>query len=922
MGEFSTESGPSVLPVALDSFVAREAEMAAVQALLGRSRLVTITGPAGVGKTRLAVEAAIVAGDDYDDGVVFAPLAGTCDPGLVPQSVASALSLAEQPGRVLADTVVDHLRDRRMLLVLDNCEHVVSGAARLVDTLLRSCAGLVVLATSQEPLSIAGEVVWALSALAVPGTGGPVEASPAVRLFCDRAAAIRPGFALTADTAPAVAEICRRLDGVALAIELAAARVAVLRPAEIAARLSDRFKLLSGGSRLGPARHRSLQAALDWSHELCSAPERALLRRLSLFPAGATLDAAVEVCAGGDVPPAEVFDTMAALVAKSLVVAETSGVETRFRLLETVRLYARDRLDEAGELEDALRRHASWYTDLAESAEVHLTGRDQGSWLRRIEIEHDNVRAALEWAIGGGDAELAQRLSGALTLWWRVRGYFSEGRSYLDEALAVGPSTPDGVRAKALWGVGFLATMLGDTDQSAACLEEALSLYRRLGDRKGSARSLLLLADCRVHCDASSAMALLEESAGLAREVGDEWCLAHARALCGLALVMQGDPVAARPVLDEAVAVARRSHDDQGLRMAMAVLGQLALGQGDYDVAQQAFEEVAVVTRDLGEVYGTAVALIGLGEIALARGDYETARCTLEGGERAGRRTANPDVIVTALALRAELAQVQDDIAAARRLYDEAVAFASDSGHVCISAVRGLGELAAAEGDTRRAARLFEKALGMAEGSNNDRSVAAILFDMAELARSTATRERALTLHHKALDLRTRMGDCRGVVESLEALAGLAADAGEQRADYGARLLGAAAHLRGDRGYARSAAQHRTHEADLERLRACMGAEELDTALALGAELSVEEAVSYATKGRRGRSRPTTGLESLTRAERDVAALAAAGLSNPEIGVQLFIGTWTVKGHLKRVFAKLGVSSRVELARLWMESGN
>lgn len=908
----------ALLPLALDTFVAREAEMAELAALLGRSRLVSVTGPSGVGKTRLALEAARVLGDGYTDGVVLAALAGTSSGDRLAEAVASALAVGEQAGRPLLDTVIDHLGDRRLLLLLDNCEHVVADAAQLVDAVLRACAGVTVLVTSQEPLAIPGEATLLLGPLAVPEEDAAAdESAPAVRLFCERAAVARPSFALTPDIAPEVAEICRRLDGVALAIELAAARVAVLTPGEIAARLSDRFTLLTGGSRVGPARHQSLQAAIDWSHELCSERERALLRRLSVFAGGATLDAAVEVCAGRGVAAGEILTTVAALVARSLVIADTTGPRARYRLLETVRAYAADRLDEAGESAATKHRHAEWCAALVEEAEPRLTGGDQHRWLVRLEAEHANLRAALDWSIASADAVLALRLAGPLTIWWRVRGHFTEGRRYLEAALPLDAGVPCELRAKALWGLGFLAMMLGDTAVAMATLQESIDIYRELRDESGWARSALLLANCVVYFNPLGAQPLLEQSAALASGSGDDWCLSHALALAGLSHHLQGEPAAARPLLDQAANVARRSHDDQGLRIAYAILGEVAFAEGDHDTAEEALDKVLSVTGRLCEAYGAAVALVGLGEVALARGDYDTARRRLDEGTKAARSTATPGLITSALTLQAELALAEEDPDRARHLCQEAIAVAAGAGQDSPAARRGLGEVALASGDGELAGELLDDALERACRAKNEREAAAVQFDLAELAVARVERVNAVALHHQVLKMRRGLGDIRGVIGSLEALAAVAVDGARPRGAYAARLLGAVERLRGERRYARTPAQLRAHAATTARLGACLADAELEAAWAQGAELSVEDAVAYATKGRGARNRPATGLESLTRAERDVAALAAAGLSNPEIAQRLFIATWTVKGHLKRIFAKLGVSSRVDLARQW-----
>ena len=919
-GDPNRTDGPSTrrLPLALDSFVGRAAEQAEVASMLGRSRLVTVVGPAGVGKTRLALETASALAPGYPHGAVFVALAGPSGPSLVPQAVASALGVGERPGRDLTVTLSDYLRSRRLLLVLDNCEHVAAKAAALVEGLLRSCGGLSVLATSQEALGVAGEQVWALAPLGVPASEDDTEESPAVRLFCERAAAIRPDFALNAEVAPAVAEICRRLDGVALAIELAAARVAVLSPAEIAARLADRLALLAGGGRGGPARHQSLRAAIDWSHDLCSGPEQALLRRLSVFAGGATLAAASTVCAGGELAGAPMLDTLSGLVAKSLVAADTIRAETRYRLLETLRLYAGERLEGSGEAAEVQGRHARWFAVVAEEAEPGLTGADQRRWLERLGVEQDNLRAALDWALEHREAVVALRLAGALTLWWRVRGSFSEARTYLVAALALAGEVPAGLRAKAAWGAALMAVMIGDPVGALALAEEALDLYRGLGDTAGWARSLLVAANCHALLGAPvAAQPLLEQSVALARDAGDDWCLAHALALGALSHRSQGEPAAARALADEAVSVARRSRDAQGLRIGLILLGEIALGHGDLDAAEVALGEAMAVTADLGETYGTAGALVGLAEVALTRGDHDRALGLLEEGEQGARAAGTPNLVVDALYLRARLAQDNDDLAAARRLYDEAVLVAAEAGGYCAAALRGLGEVAWAEDDTGAAGRLFDEALERARAAADHREVAAVLADIADLAHAAGDHGRAVALHHEVLALRRRAADTRGLVESIESLGSLGVDSGRRRADGAARLLGAAEALRQAHGYVPTSAQRRRREHDLARLRLSLDPGELEGAWAQGTDFSIQQAVSYATKGRGSRNRPAVGWSSLTKTEREVAELAAGGLSNAEIADQLKIATGTVKGHLKRVFAKLDISSRIDLARNW-----
>ncbi|HET7487846.1 MAG TPA: LuxR C-terminal-related transcriptional regulator [Acidimicrobiales bacterium] len=912
---------PGRLPLSFDRFVAREAETAAVAALLRRCPLVTVGGGAGVGKTRLAIEVAGAVASDFPDGVAFVPLASIRRPGGVPQAVADALGL----DRCLdaTATVADHLRRARLLLVLDNCEHLGAEVAETAAALLAACPRLGILATSQVPLAAAGETVWRLGPLAVPAVGAgaaDVEAAAAVRLFCDRAGAASGGFALTPEVAPAVTEICRRLDGVPLALELAAPWVRVLAPAEIAARLADRFALLTGGNRLAVPRHQSLRAALDWSYELCSAEEQAVLRRLAAFAGGAPLPAVGDVCSDRRMDAGTVTGALTALVARSLVTVDDRCGKPRYRMLETVRQYAAERLAEAGEGVTVRERHARWCLALAEASEPQLTGAEQRVWLARLGAEHENLRTALEWVIANGRDEIALRLAGALTLFWRMGGHFDEGRRYLDAALATAGAAPDEARAKAEWGLGLLSAMLGDHVGAAPVLHEALHRYRILGDAAGAARSLLVLGNCAISTSPVRAQALLEQSVALARDAGDEWCTAHALAMGGLSHVNQGAPQAARPLVDEAVAVARRSGDAQGLRIGLALLGRVARHQGAYAVAEAALAESRDLTRELGEHYGVAVATIELGAVALARGDREQTGRLLAEAEIAARSCGSPGLQTETLVLRGRLAQAEGDFERARRLFEEAVDARGEAGYRCAPLSRGLGEVAAACGDEAGAARLLEDAVALAREIRDPAEEAAATHGLAELARAQGDHALAEALHRSALRLRRDVGDGHGQIDSVEAIGSLAVSAGRRHAG-GAQLLGAAERLRHDYGWARTAIQRRQYEDDVAALRERHGADAVDAMLARGAELTLAQAARAAARAGRKSTRPTTGAASLTATEQKVAALAAQGMSNVGIAAELFMSASTVKRHLRRIFAKLRVTSRVQLVQMPLDAG-
>lgn len=909
----------SNLPLAVSSFVGRDEEMAEVTKLVAANRLVTLTGPAGIGKTRLALEVAATLLPRYRDGAWLAELGSLTEPAAVPRAVATVLSVQEVGCRELTDSLVAHLRERRLLLLLDTCEHVVGACAELTCALLRACPGLSILATSREPMGIVGETVWRVAELRAPEpgeTGPDVHAYEAVRLFVDRASTIQPRFSLSPEATPAVAEICRRLDGIPLAIELAAARVEVLSPAEIARGLDDRFAFLTGGSRSAPLRHQTLLAAVEWSYELLSEPERALFRRLSVFAGGFTVEAAEAVCGQAEVGQA--FDLVVRLVVKSLAVADTSTSEARYRLLDTIRAYGRQRLAETGEAAELQARHARWCVALAEQGESELTGPGQQRWLERLGAEHDNLRSALEWALGEGQTELALRLAGALVLFWRVGGHFSEGRRWLEQAVASSVDAPPALRAKGLWGTGLLALVVDDVDAAVPVVQESVSLYRQLGDARGTARALLALAECWRGDPA--ALPLLEEAVALARQAGDAWCLAHALALSASEHASRDELDGARDLFEQCLAVAREGHDKQGLQAGLIGLGSVALRQGDYRAAQALLDEALGAAEELGDDCGRAATLSHLAELAIGRGDYGRARKLLDEVVVLTRELGRPASVPHPLVLLGRVAQAQGDLREARRLFEAALGASRSSGARVGPALGALAEVTVASGDGAAARVGFELARAEARASGDKAALAEALFGLASLARASGDDDRAASLHYEALGLRAEIGHGPAVAASLEAVAGLAVAAG--RLEQAARLFGAAERARADQGYARPAIEAASYAADLARLRQGLPSAELEAAWAQGTQLSLEEAVDHACRGRGPRRRPDTGWDSLTRAERQVAALVAEGLSNRQIAERLFISVGTVKAHLSHVFAKLGMAGRAELrCEVWRRQG-
>jgi non-specific serine/threonine protein kinase len=635
------ETWPHNLPAQLTNFVGREQELTEIQTLLRRTRLLTLTGPGGSGKTRLALQAAAKATDRFEEGVFFVELAPLFDPGLVILTVAQVFGVPDSGSRPPLEHVQDYLRDRRLLLLLDNCEHLVGACAALADALLRACPHLHVLATSREVLGVAGETVYPVPPLTLPPPGEAVSASPdaplaaseAVQLFVTRAAGVLPGFALSERNAPAVAEVCRRLDGMPLALELAAARIRVLAPEQIAARLEDRFRLLTGGSRTALPRHRTLRATLDWSYELLSEPERALFRRLAVFAGGFTLEAAEAVGspptasprpAPDEPPAATVLDLLAQLADKSMVVVEpTAAGPVRYRLLETLRQYGWERLAESGEDAVVRRRHAHFYLAYAEAAEPELVGPAELACADRLEHEHDNLRAALRWLAESGESEAELRLSGALWRFWFIHSHLAEGRQWLEAALARGGAAPAAARARALCALAYIVPAQGDFPGGRAYALESLALYRELGDKVRMSDVLGVLGMTALFAgDFEHARAWATEGLAVSREAGYAHGTGLALGILGGVAQARGDEEQAAALCTEGVAMLA---DPEGAAYVFEALARITHRQGRRARATTLYGECLELYRQTGDRQAIARCLDGLAALAASQGRLERA---------------------------------------------------------------------------------------------------------------------------------------------------------------------------------------------------------------------------------------------------------------------------------------------------------
>ncbi len=624
------------LPVQPTAFIGREAEIAAVSARLldPATRLLTLLGPGGVGKTRLALQVAEAAGQRFPDGVTFVGLAALVDPALVLPTTAQALGVREVAGQTLGDTLATALGYKRLLLVLDNFEQV-GAAAEAVQELLAAVPGLSVLATSRAALHIRGERVHEVVPLSVPRPPLPPPAAlsryEAVRLFIARAGDVQPDFTLTDETAPAVAEICARLDGLPLAIELAAARSRLLSPEALLARLGERLRVATGGARDLPDRQRTLRAAIDWSYGLLEPVERTLFARLAVFAGGRSLEAVETVCDPAGELGIEVLDGVQSLLDKSLLRREDGpGREPRLVLLETMQEYAREKLGASGEQGTLRDRHLAWCLALAEEAEPELRGPRQTEWLDRLEAEHDNLRAALSWARQCGAAEAGLRLAGALTVFWFIRGYYGEGQGFLEGALAGGLGGSAATRAKALDAAAHLAYCRDDLGRAAAQSAESLALYRELGDRRGIASALRRAGVIAMgRGDYGRAEALFEESLALCRGLGDK--LGIANGLSSLANIAEwpGEPERSAALFEQSLALYRELGDKWGIAYCLAGLGAVRYLQGEYGRAAALFEEGLALCRELGFTEGVAGGLGCLGMLAYHQGDLGKATALL-----------------------------------------------------------------------------------------------------------------------------------------------------------------------------------------------------------------------------------------------------------------------------------------------------
>ena len=755
------------LPLDLTSFVGREKEVAEVRQIISENRMLTLTGVGGTGKTRLALTAARELVDSFAGGVWMVELSTILESGQVLRAIAAALEVREKSSAQLLDSLIEFISNQPMLLIMDNCEHLLTACASLAEKLLTACPNLKLLATSRESLGLPGEVTYHVPSLQLPDIKKPIEVKDiwsveSMRLFHDRALNAKPGFKPNAAETDAVAKICSRLDGIPLAIELAAARVRSLPVEEIAARLSDRFRLLTGGSRSAMPRQQTLQALVDWSYDLLTEEEKTLLRRLSVFTGGCTLEAAESVCSGNGVEKDEVINLIARLVDKSLLNFIEADDRARYEMLETIRQYAREKLIQSGEIEFSRRRHLKYFMELTTQAAPQLWRSKQREWMDRLEEEHDNLRAALEWSLceecGDDLLLMGMRIATAVSYFWMVRGYWSEAWDWMNSLLKA-PQTAEmktTEKAQLLYSAGFLVKDLGDVHVSKSLFNQALEEARSIQDQPSEAFALLGLGE----------IALNEHA------IPD-----------------------AETHINQALAIFRSLGDQVGILLALSYKGGLAADRQGYDKAREYYRENLKICREIGHELGIAGTLVALGRIETYFGDKDIGREYLEEGLAIFQKSGDKSGIANVLSAMGLAELYSEDIEKSRAHYEEALKISRElrNGPGSGVALIALGEIARSQSDYAAARSYYEEALKLNEHLGQMGIVSIVAHNLGYVARQQGEYEKALEYFRRSLSLSIQRDQCRFIYFCLCGIASVMVEL--EKPETAARILGCAEAL-------------------------------------------------------------------------------------------------------------------------------
>jgi len=898
------------LPRRLSSFVGRERERVQVADALAGTRLLTLTGVGGCGKTSLALEVARDVAGRFPDGIHWVEFAPLTDSTMATAAVAQSVVARPLPGEIELDAAVRRLAPRRALVVLDNCEHLIESCAAIAEALLRGCEGVTVLATSRMPLAIEGEADWRVPSLSLPVDREDV-ASDAVRLFAARAQLVQPGFSLDRAPVPVVTEICRRLDGIPLAIELAAARIRLLSLAQIARGLDDALALVAGGARTALPRHRTLRASIEWSYELLDDEERLLLQRLGIFRGGFTLETAREVCTDSVLAPSAVLNLLGSLVEQSLVQAEDHGNVKRYRLLETIRQFAIERLEHDGAAGTFRDRHRDTFLAIAERVAAQAVGTPSPSALSEFDLEAPNLSAAFERAVAT-DGEIAQRLSVALAPWWRARARYAEADDAYARALATPAGSPRSLlRVRVLSARAWVISNSGAQRRAIALGEQALAEAETIDIPAAVIGALLALGNAQVFSDPRGAVQTLIRAREMAAQSDDLWAIARSENLICIAAGYVQDADVHRRYGEGLPARLQQLGDHENLAGYWLLTSYLHHVAGDFALARAAAARTLSGARDLG-LYNLQFGALVRGAFEdIATGKGQAARADLRILEA---RALERDVVVlpwlTATRAWAEAACGRLDEAAGRleALLENDAGGALDAR---MSAITLLAEIRLLQADDRAQA-VATQGLEIARAAESSWYTARNTIVLGRLAAKRGLWAEAEKLHHEALAAIVERGLRPELPGAFEALAEVAC--GLEAHTEAARLLGAAERARAELGLV-AWEPRRTEIATLaDRVHRSLGDGDFESARSEGALLETPDAVAWISRARGARKRPHSGWESLTPTELDIARHVAGGLTNPDIARRMFVSRSTVKTHLVHIYAKLGMTNRAQLA--------
>lgn len=875
----SLDALPNNLPLQLTSFIGRELEIGEVNKLLEENRIVTLTGAGGCGKTRLSLQLAAQVVDEYPDGVWWLDLAPIADGGLVAGALGSLLSLRGLESHALTEALVRHLRDRRALILLDNCEHVVAACAELAIALLLACPEVRILASSREPLGVQGEISYRIPSLGFPEDPENVDdlsSFESVLLFVDRARRARPGFKITEENERAIARICRRLEGIPLAIELAAARTRALSPIQVADALSARFDLLSGGVRTALPRQRTLEASVDWSYGLLTEDEQTLLARVSVFAGGFSLEAAEDVCSSEPIDSYAVLNLVSSLVDKSLIQVDETNSEARYRLLETVRAFARDKLTNSTEAAEVRNRHLDYYVSLAERAgqemrdrgfanvteavggpqplgelltktdlrtigervELDVRGRGFADWFDRLSAETDNLRAAMDWALASGQADKHLQISGSLLIFWNHRGLFSEMHVYMEAALAAATDAP--VRAKALATASGLSVMAGHFRVAADRASECIDLARELGDETSLGYGLSYLGWSQFWLGRAG-LDKVKEAQRTAQQIGEWRLLGISFFFRTLMEAYLNNAQTASPFLEAAIAAIRMSREPFSLAVATHWASGVYLLQGDLLQASHLLEDSIKLSSAIDHRAFESNAMADLGWVAVHLGDYERAKTLIAEGVRLARgvgRQAEAAAAKSRALMTWALGEpgAEEQVAGSLSAWEE---FGNEWVVVQLTLLQGA--LALRKGDQVVARTRIDSGIRRAREAGFQWLLGQGLLQLAYLEREIGDLKRAESTAQESLRLMDFYGDRAAVCDLLEAVGGVSAEL--QQFEEGVKFFGAASRLREEIGYVRFPVYQSAYENDLARLRSGIDAEEFERAWAEGMKLEIAEVI-------------------------------------------------------------------------------